>query len=274
MLFSSRSHTLSADSFVICLHCLDSFSPFHYNRAISNTLNYLRCLRWQSSSATLVLISTDDRRIPHQNPCWRHSPSHTKSSASVIRMPPCVLPSCTDTDREFAFWEANVEGSEGDSQQRNSEQKQVSDQQRRTRWSFFFSPFVTWTMDTTLSPDNEGQRVFLWWNITTGGCGLSASLRPFGFPQAPAVVGHLDLRTICMFSSTFFNPFILNCQHPAPPSCRQRTRFLSSALADNLGFNPVGNGPSPITISASWTLPPPAQPSVIETVPLSPSHRS
>lgn len=139
MLLSSRSHTLSADSFVICLHCLDSFSPFHYNRAISNTLNYLRCLRWQSSSATLVLISTDDRRIPHQNPCWRHSPSHTKSSASVIRMPPCVLPSCTDTDREFAFWEANVEGSEGDSQQRNSEQKQVSDQQRRTRWSFFFS---------------------------------------------------------------------------------------------------------------------------------------
>lgn len=209
MLLSSRSHTLSADSFVICLHCLDSFSPFHYNRAISNTLNYLRCLRWQSSSATLVLISTDDRRIPHQNPCWRHSPSHTKSSASVIRMPPCVLPSCTDTDREFAFWEANVEGSEGDSQQRNSEQKQVSDQQRRTRWSFFFSPFVLWTMDTTLSPDNEGQRVFLWWTITTGGCGLSASLRPIGFPQAPAVVGHLDLRTICMFSSTFFNPFIL-----------------------------------------------------------------
>lgn len=138
VLLSSRSHTLSADSFVICLHCLDSFSPFHYNRAISNTLNYLRCLRWQSSSATLVLISTDDRRIPHQNPCWRHSPSHTKSSASVIRMPPCVLPSCTDTDREFAFWEANVEGSEGDSQQRNSEQKQVSDQQRQTRWSFFF----------------------------------------------------------------------------------------------------------------------------------------
>lgn len=53
------------------------------------------------------------------------------------------------------------------------------------------------------------KRVFLWWNITTGGCGLSASLRPIGFPQAPAVVGHLDLRTICMFSSTFFNPFIL-----------------------------------------------------------------